>query len=254
MRTNLTIKRVVSLVLAAVLVLAVTGCGAKSGKTMKFGTNAEFPPFEYISYSGVFASYEGIDMSIAKEIATRNDCMPAIENMEFDDLLAALKNGQVDAVIAGMTITEERLDEVDFSHPYYVATQVMLVKEDSDIETASDMADKKICVMQGYTGEKCVEKLGYSAEPCKKGTEAVNKLLNGDCDVVVIDSVTAGEFAAKNAGLKIVEDEETFENEEYGVAVKKGNTELLNKVNAVIDSMLNDGSIAALAVKYSEAE
>lgn len=223
------------------------------GGTLTFGTNAEFPPFEFVTANGVIGEFDGIDMAIAKQIAEENGMTAAVENMEFDSLLVALQNGQIDAVIAGMTITEERAEAVDFSVPYYTATQVMIVKEDSDIASAADMADKKICVIQGYTGEVCVNEMGYSYESFKKGTEAVMELVNGKCDVVVIDSATAAKYVNDNEGLKIVEDPDAFESEEYAIAVQKGNTELLDMINAAIEAKLADGTISDLAVQYTEA-
>lgn len=223
------------------------------GGTLTFGTNAEFPPFEFVTANGVIGEFDGIDMAIAKQIAEENGMTAAIENMEFDSLLVALQNGQIDAVIAGMTITDERAEAVDFSIPYYTATQVMIVKEDSDIASAADMADKKICVIQGYTGEVCVNEMGYSYESFKKGTEAVMELVNGKCDVVVIDSATAAKYVNDNEGLKIVEDPDAFESEEYAIAVQKGNTELLDMINAAIEAKLADGTISDLAVQYTEA-
>ena len=222
----------------------------QQGGTLTFGTNAEFPPFEFVASNGVIDQYDGIDMAIAKQIAEENGMTAAIENMEFDSLLIALSNGQIDAVIAGMTVTEERLEAVDFSTPYYTATQVMIVKEDSDIASAADMADKKICVIQGYTGETCVQEMGYSYEAFKKGTEAVLELVNGKCDVVVIDSATAQKYVGDNAGLKIVEDASAFESEEYAIAVKKGNTELLDMINKAIEAKLADGTISELSAQY----
>ena len=222
--------------------------------TITFGTNPEFPPFEFIAASGVIDTYDGIDMAIAKKIAEDNGMSVAMESMEFDSLLIALQNGQIDAVIAGMTITEERAESVNFSTPYYTATQVMIVKEDSDIASAADMADKRICVVQGYTGETCVKEMGYKYEAFKKGTEAIMELANGKCDVVVIDSATAAKYVADNTGLKIVEDPEAFENEEYAIAVAKGNEELLEKINASIEKMLADGTIAELGVQYIDAD
>ena len=224
--------------------------GATQGGTLTFGTNAEFPPFEFVTSNGVIDQYDGIDMAIAKQIADENGMTAAIENMEFDSLLIALQNGQIDAVIAGMTVTEERLEAVDFSTPYYTATQVMIVKEDSDIASAADMADKKICVVQGYTGQICVEEMGYPFEAFKKGTEAVMELVNGKCDVVVIDSATAQKYVSDNEGLKIVEDPSAFESEEYAIAVQKGNTELLNMINKAIEAKLADGTISELSAKY----
>lgn len=224
-------------------------------KDLVFGTNAEFPPFEFISVKGgVIGEFDGIDMAIADQIAKDNGMTAKISNLEFDSLLIALENGQVDAVIAGMTITPDRLESVDFSTPYYEATQVMIVKEDSTIAKAADMADKKIAVIQGYTGETCVEKMGYKYESFKKGTDAIMELMNGKADVVVIDSATAGKYVADNAGLKIVEDAEAFESEQYAIAVKKGNTELLDKINATITKMLDEGKIADLGAQYAVAE
>ncbi len=224
-----------------------------AGGTITFGTNAEFPPFEFVTANGVIGEFDGIDMAIAKQIAEENGMTAAIENMEFDSLLVALQNGKIDAVIAGMTVTDERKEAVDFSMPYYTATQVMIVKEDSDIATAADMADKKICVVQGYTGEVCVKDMGYPYEAFKKGTEAVMELVNGKCDVVVIDSATAAKYVGDNEGLKIVEDPDAFASEEYAIAVKKGNTELLDKINKFIEAKLADGTISELAVQYTEA-
>ncbi len=253
------ITKLLALVLATLmLTFALTACGGSSNGAdsgvIKFGTNAEFPPFEFVTANGVIGEFDGIDMAIAKQIAEENGMTAEIENMEFDSLLLALENGQVDAVIAGMTITEEKKDAVDFSKPYYTATQVMIVREDSTITKAADMADQRIVVIQGYTGETCVKEMGYEYEAFKKGTEAILELVNNKCDVVVIDSATAQKYISDNQGLKIVEDAESFEAEEYGIAVKKGNTELLDKINASIEKMLNDGTISELAVKYSEAE
>lgn len=231
---------------------AAQGTVTKTEGVMTFGTNAEFPPFEFVAGTGVIDQYDGIDMAIAKQIAEENGMTAAIENMEFDSLLIALQNGQIDAVIAGMTVTEERKEAVDFSTPYYTATQVMIVKEDSDITAAADMADKKICVIQGYTGEVCVSDMGYPYEAFKKGTEAVMELVNGKCDVVVIDSATAQKYVNDNEGLKIVEDAAAFEAEEYAIAVRKGNTELLDMINTAIDAKLADGTISELGVKYTE--
>ncbi len=236
---------------------ALTACGGSSekdsGNTITFGTNPEFPPFEFVTSNGVLGEFDGIDMAIAQRIGADNGMEVKMESMEFDSLLVALQNGQIDAVIAGMTATDERRETVDFSTPYYMATQVMIVKEDSDIATAADMEDKRICVIQGYTGEVCVQEMGYTYEAFKKGTEAIMELVNGKCDVVVLDSATAQKYVSDNEGLKIVEDASAFESEEYAIAVQKDNTELLNKINASIEKMIADGTINELAVQYTEA-
>lgn len=249
--------KVLALVVAlAAMMCTFAACGKKEEKTEKivFGTNAEFPPFEFVASKGVIGEFDGIDIAIADLIAKDNGMTAEISNMEFDSLLIALENGQVDAVIAGMTVDPERAEKVDFSVPYYQATQVMIVKEDSDIEKSSDMADKKIAVIQGYTGEMCVSDLGYTYSSFKKGTDAIMELVNGKADVVVIDSATAGKYVADNEGLKIVEDPEVFASEEYAIAVQKGNTKLLEKINASLQELLDSGKIAELADQYAVAE
>ncbi len=246
-------KRLLAVGLAAVMsIAALTGCGSSSQGKIVFGTNAEFPPFEYISTDGVIDGYDGIDMAIVSKIGEISGKDVEISNMEFDSLLVAIQNGQIDAAIAGMTVTEERAQTVDFSTPYYTATQVMIVKEGSDIATAQDMAGKTIAVVQGYTGETVVQDLGFEYEAFKKGTECVLELVNGKCDVVVIDSATAQDYVGDNEGLVIVEDPNAFASEEYAIAVKKGNTELLNTINSAIDKMLADGTISEFATKYSD--
>ena len=239
--------------LVVVMLFALVFVSAAAAEdVLKFGTNAEFPPFEYIAAEGVIDEFDGIDIVIAKQIGDELGMKAVIENMEFDSLLIALQNGMVDAVIAGMTATEEREEAVDFSTHYYTATQVMIVQKGSEIKSAADMADKKIVVIQGYTGEQCVQDLGYPYEAFKKGSEAVLELLNGKCDVVVIDSATAAKYVADNEKLTIVEDAEAFGAEEYAIAVKKGNLDLLEKINNVVDKMLEDGTISEIAAKYSE--
>ena len=259
-------KKILAVGLVAAMTLSMAACGSSksedkkeeagksTGETITFGTNAEFPPFEYVTASGAIDEFDGIDMAIAKKIAEDNGKTAKINNMEFDSLLLALQNGQVDAVIAGMTITDERKEAVDFSVPYYTATQVMIVREDSDIQKAADMKGKKIVVVQGYTGETCVQDLGYDYEAFKKGSETILELINGKCDAVVIDSATAEKYVADNKGIKIVEDPDTFEAEEYGIAVKKGNTELLNQINDAINKMLSDGTISDISAQYLDMD
>ena len=216
------------------------------------GTNAEFPPFEYIdNKNGVIGKYAGIDMEIAKAIAESIEKEPVIEDMSFDGLLMALKQGKVDCVISGMTITDERLKEVDFSIPYYKATQVMIVKNDSDIKSAQDMKDKKIGVVDGYTGQIVVRDiLNFESSAFFSGQDAVMDLINDKLDVVVIDLILANKFIRYNDELKIVEDGETFESEEYGIAVQKGNKELLLKINAKINQLLEEERIDLILDNY----
>ena len=248
--------RIFAFVLAlAALTFTFTACNDKKDETkIIFGTNAEFPPFEFVASKGIIGEFDGIDIAIADLIAKDNGKTAEISNMEFDSLLVALENGQVDAVIAGMTVDPERAEKVDFSIPYYQATQVMIVKGDSTIAKAADMEGKKIAVIQGYTGETCVKKLGYEYTSFKKGTDAVMELVNGKADVVVIDSATASKYVADNPGLKLVEDSSVFAAEEYAIAVKKGNKELLDMINASLQELIDSGKIAELGDKYSVSE
>ena len=250
-------KFIVTLSVMCFASLSLAGCGKKQDTNkLVVGTNAEFPPFEFVSVSGgVVDKYAGIDIEIIKKVAEDNGMKVEINNMEFDSLTVALSNGQISCAIAGMTITEDRKKSVDFSEPYYVAKQVMIVRGDNnDIKKATDMKGKKIAVVQGYTGQIEVENLGYkdTMSAFKKGTEAIQELVNEKCDVVVIDSATANQYTKDNPSLKIVEDDDAFASEEYGIAVKKGDTKTLEMVNASIKKMKEDGTIDAISAKYAE--
>lgn len=248
-----TVRNAVLLLIMIALISTLSGCGKKGGGTLTFGTSASFPPFEFITDKGLIDQYDGIDIAIAKQIADEIGMTATIADMEFESLLDALQNGQIDAVIAGMTVSDERLEQADFSIPYYTATQVMIVKEDSKIFTASDMKGKSICVMRGYTGENYIKDMGYAYVSCQSEADAIMLLVNGNCDVVVIDSVTAKKLVQDNTGIKIVEDPDAFKSEEYAIAVKKGNTELLDKINAIIEARIEDGTIADFGIKYTSA-
>lgn len=235
------------------LISTLTACGSKGGEgEIVFGTSAVFPPFEFETENGLIDNYDGIDIALAKQIADENGMKASIVDMDFEILLDSLANGQVDAAIAGITVDEERLEQVDFSIPYYTATQVMIVKEETDILSAASLKDKKISVVQGYTGESLISEMGYPYEAYPTGADAVAELVKGNCDVVIIDSATAKKYVQDNAGLKIVEDHTTFKTEEYAIAVRKGDTELLNMINEVVEACLSDGTIADWGIKYAE--
>lgn len=268
------LSKVLVLALAAMLVVCgLTACSSSSDGKMTntegkivFGTNAEFPPFEFVDANGILTDaektnkYDGIDMAIAKQIGEDSGMEVEISNMEFDSLLVALQNGQLDAVIAGMTVTDERKQSVDFTDTYYTATQVIIVPENSDITKATDLKDKKIVCVQGYTGQTCLDELkntaggGYEYQAFKKGTEAVMEVANGKADAFVIDSATAEKYVNDNKGLKIVKDADAFADEEYAIAVKKGNSELLKVLNDSIKKMKDAGKVSEFAAKYSVAE
>ena len=214
------LMKVVALAAASVMaVAALAGCGSSDKLIM--GTNAAFPPFEYTTSQGLVGEFDGIDVAIANKIAENVGKELQIEDMEFDGLVASVSTGKVDMVVAGMTATDERKQSVDFSDPYYVASQVIVVAPDNtDITSAEDLKnDKTVGVVLGYTGDN--------------------------------DSATGKALAEKN-GLKIVEDPQAFETEEYAIAVKKGNTELLDKINETLSEMKASGEIEQLAMEYDE--
>ena len=231
-------------------------------KVLRVGMECNYAPFNWTTTQESDTTVpitsvdyaDGFDVVMASKLAEAMGMELEIVKLDWDSLIPALQHDQIDAVIAGMTVTDERKQAYDFSTPYYTATQVMIVKSDSDIQKASDMKDKKIVVIQGYTGETCVQEMGYNYEAFKKGTEAIMELVNGKCDVVVIDSATAEKFVGDNEGLKIVEDPDAFEAEEYAIAVKKGNTELLNQINASVQKMLDDGTVSELSAKYLDVD
>ncbi len=252
------ITKIVALAAAAIMsIAALSGCGKDSSKLI-MGTNAAFPPFEFTTSQGLVGEFDGIDVAIAQKIAEAQGKTLEVADMEFDGLIASVKTGKVDMAVAGMTITEERKQNVDFSDPYYVATQVMIVGADNEeIKTAEDLKNgKKVGVVLGYTGDNIVTETLQIAEEnivrANRGIDVVQDVKNGKLDAVVMDSATGKALADKN-GLKVVEDPAAFESEEYAIAVKKGNTELLEAINTVLAEMEANGEIAALAEKYEGA-
>lgn len=250
---------------AAVLmsVAALAGCGGTSDKTasdkLVMGTNAAFPPFEFTTTNNPLVdTFDGIDVAIAKKIAEDNGKQLEIVDQEFDGLIAAVSTGKVDMAVAGMTVTDERKQSVDFSDTYYTATQVMVVAPDNtSIQTASDLVDKKVGVVLGYTGDNIVTddlKVPESnIQRANRGLDIIQDVKNGKLDAVVLDSYTGKALAEKN-GLKAIEDPEAFEAEEYAIAVKKGNTELLEQINKTLKEMKESGEIEQIAEKYNTME
>lgn len=252
------ILKIVSLSAAAVLSMGMlAGCGGgKDDSKLIMGTNAAFPPFEFTTSQGIVGEFDGIDIAIAKKIADTMGKELVVEDMEFEGLVASVQTGKVDFSIAGMTITPERQESVDFSVPYYKAAQsIVVAKDNTDIAKAEDLKNnKKVAVILGYTGDNIVTDTLKLDEKnilrLSRGIDAVQELKNGKIDAVVIDSATARALSEKN-DLKVVEDKEVFEAEEYAIAVKKGNDELLNEINEVLTKMKTNGEIDELAEKYN---
>ncbi len=248
-------KKMVSLMLCICMAVAVAGCGGKKFNNPKKGdelimaTNAYFEPYEYYEGDAVV----GIDAEIAQAIADKMGMTLKIEDMEFDSIIAAVNSGKAHIGVAGMTVTEDRLENVDFSDSYTTATQVIIVQEGSEIAGADDLEGKKVGVQLGTTGDIFAADIkDVQLEQYNKGMDAVQALANGMIDAVIIDNEPAKQFVAKAEGLTILEEE--FVTEEYAIAVAKGNEELLDDINKALDAIIADGTVKGIVDKYITAE
>lgn len=233
------------LVFALILILILSGCGKK--ETLKMGTEATFAPFEFTNEENEVI---GFDIDIANEIAKSMKKELEIVNMDFDSLTAAVQANQIDMAVAGMTITKERLKNVDFSIPYYDASQVIVVQEDNDtISKRDDLSGKIIAVQMGTTGaDSALEIENANVKQFGKVNEAFLELKNGRADAVIIDAPVAKNYLKNLSGLKIAS--EPFTEEQYAIAVKKGNTELLNDINQVLTELMESGKYDDLYNKW----
>lgn len=208
-----------------------------------------FLPYEY--YEG--DQIVGIDAEMAAAVAEKLGMELQIEDMEFDSIIPAINSGKADIGVAGMTVTEDRLVNVNFSDPYTTATQVIIVQEGSEIAGNDDLAGKTIGVQLGTTGDIFAEDVeGATIERYNKGMDAVQALANGIIDAVIIDNEPAKQFVSKAEGLKILDEE--FVTEEYAIAIAKDNEELLEKVNTALEELTADGTIQSIIDKYITAE
>ncbi|GLB28251.1 hypothetical protein LAD12857_01740 [Lacrimispora amygdalina] len=220
-----------------------------AGGKLVMVTNAEFPPYEYHDNNDIV----GIDADIAKAIADKMGMELEIQDMAFDSLIPAVQSGKADFTAAGMTVNEDRKKNVDFTDTYAQAAQVIIVKEGSEIKAPADLDGKKIGVQTGTTGDIYAGDIkDANINRYNKGMEAVMALTQGKIDAVVIDREPAKVFVKENAGLKILD--EAFTEEEYAIAVKKGNTELLEKMNAAIKELKDSGELQKIVDKYITAE
>lgn len=251
-------SRILALIL--VLVLAVTvlaGCGEKTGveKIKDEGklvmlTNAAFPPFEYLGSDG---SVAGVDVDIAKAIADELGVALEVVDMDFDGIVMAVQSGQGDLGVAGMTNTEERRQQVDFSINYVDTAQMIIVQEGSPIATPDDLTGKVIGVQLGTTGDLYASDYVEGAEISrfKTGSDAGMALANGQIDAVVIDAMPAAQIVAANAGLMLLD--EPLTEEQYAIAISKDNADLKAVVDQVLQKLLDDGTVDALIEKHMAA-
>ena len=278
-------KKFLALLLTLAMVLSLAACGGKDAPAeeettddavveestegteatlptavegvLTMATNAAFPPYEYIEGGAIV----GIDAEIAGAIAEKLGLEVQIEDMEFDAIIEAVKSGKADIGLAGMTVTPDRAEEVNFTASYATGVQVVIVTEDSAITSVDDLfaegASTVIGVQRNTTGDLYttwdLEDAGLATiDRYSKGAEAVQALKTGKVDCVVIDNEPAKAFVSEVEGLKILDTEYILE--EYAGAMNKDNTELFEAVNKALEELIADGTVQAIIDKYISAE
>ena len=245
-------KKILSLVLAVLMLATFTAAfsSCSNSNTLTMATNAQFPPYEY--YEG--QKIVGIDAEIAALIAKKLGMKLEIADIEFDSIISGVETGKYSMGMAGMTVTEDRLKNVNFSDSYATGVQVVIVKEDSPIKSVDDLgaegATYKIGVQIATTGS-IYSKDDYGEERVDEynnGADAVEALKTGKVDCVIIDNEPAKAFVAANTGLKILSTEYVVEN--YAIAVKKDDTALLEKINNALKELKDEGKIDEIINKY----
>ena len=232
---------------------AATSMTATEG-VLVMATNAAFPPYEFVEGG----EYAGIDVEIAEKIAEKLGMTLEIKDVDFGAIIGGVQSGKFDMGMAGMTVTDERLESVNFSTTYATGIQVVIVAEDSDIKSLDDLkgdGSMKFGVQQDTTGDiyasDTAENGGYGEENViryKTGADAVQALKSGKVQAVIIDNEPAKSFVAANEGLKILDAE--WAVEDYAIAIAKENTALLTAVNGALAALEADGTIDAIIAKY----
>ena len=223
-------------------------------------TNAQFPPYEMVADGEGFngTGFEGIDVEIASAIADKLGLELQIDDMEFDSALLAVQNNTADVMLAGLSYSEERDEVVDFTDSYATGVQVVIVKEGSDV-TMDNLGEKMIGTQRGTTGyiyaSDTPENGGYGEDHVlayDNGATAVQALMNGQIDAVIIDEAPAKEFVAANEGLTFLPG--NWVEEQYCAAVDEGNTALQNAINTALNELMDDGTVDEIIAKYISAE
>ena len=244
-------KKVFAILLAVCMMLSAA---AALADTLTMGTNASFPPYAFYEDNQIV----GIDAEIAQAIADKLGMELVIEDMEFKAIISAVTTGKIDFGMAGMTVTDERKQSVNFSTTYATGIQVIIVKEDSEITCADDLyaegAAWKIGVQDSTTGDiYCTDDFGEDrVSKFPVGADAVEALKTGKVDCVIIDNEPAKAYVAANEGLKILETE--YVVEDYAIAVALENTELLDKINGALEELIADGTVQQILDKYITAD
>lgn len=237
-------KKIMLLVMS---ILLLTGCKRDDNKLI-LATEAGFAPYEYYQDGEIV----GVDIDIAREIAASLGKELVIKDVSFDFIINEIKSGKSDIGAAGMSITKERLEEVDFSVEYAVSNQVVIVPMDSKITSIDQISNQRIAVQLGTVADSYVNKNYKDATVIrqKKYLSMVEDLKAGKVDLIIMDLLPANEIVKSNDGLKIL-DEYLF-TDKYGMAIKKGNKELLDKVNDVLTRLMSEGKIEEYTIKHTQ--
>ena len=244
-------KKLIALLVA--LMMLGTAAAAMA-ETLTMGTNASFPPYEFYENEKIV----GIDAEIAAAIAEKLGMELKIEDMEFKAIIPAVTTGKIDFGMAGMTVTEERLQSVNFSETYATGIQAIIVKEGSEIKSVDDLyaegATWKVGVQDATTGDiYCTDDFGEDrVSKFPVGADAVEALKTGKVDCVIIDKEPAKAYVAANEGLTILDTQ--YAVEDYAIAVALENTELLEKINGALKELIDDGTVKTIIEKYIPAE
>lgn len=246
---------IVFLTIALLMAFSMTAFAGEAGETtvataeegfLNIATNAEFPPYEFKEGDG----FAGIDIEIAGAIAEKLGLELKVNDVEFGSIIGGVQTGKYDMGIAGMTVTDERLESVNFSDSYATGIQVIIVKEDSEIASVDDLTGKKIGVQQDTTGDiYCCGDFGdENVTEFKTGADAVQALVAGKVDCVVIDNEPAKSYVEAAKGLKILETE--YVTEDYAICIAKENEDLLAAVNGVLAELNESGELQEIVSKY----
>lgn len=221
------------------------------GKVEKLyvGTNAEFYPFEYLEDGKIV----GFDAELIEAIGKKLNKEIVWKNIAFDGLLPALQSKKIDVIIAGMTATPERKKFVNFSDPYFVSSQMIIVNTDDekskDITSYESLPNHSVGVVLGYTGDVAVSKLeNIDVQRFNGASEAIMSLISKKVQAVVIDSEPAKNYVKNNKGLKLISTD--IAKEEYSIAVSKENKKLAEDINLAYKELVNDGTFEKLITKY----
>lgn len=272
-------KKVIIAVLALAMLLSLCACGTQKSTSqtdvpasaepsaaaaavttvetgkLHMATNAAFPPYEMVKDDGTF---EGIDVEIATKIAEKLGLELVVDDMDFGSVIAAVQTGKSDITMAGLTVTDERKKNIDFTDSYATGKQVIIVKEGSAIKSADDLTGHMIGTQEATTGyiycSASVEDGGYgedSVTAYTNGAMAVQALVEDKVDCVIIDSQPAEEYVKANEGLTILET--PFVTEDYAIGVSKDNTALTAAVNNALKELIADGTVQSILDKYIKA-